>query len=889
MQKFLSTRAIKASIFLLPVILVLFLLSLHSSSAATSSDAIAVRVLPNNKHYSATRWYKEQNFKGSPQSIFVDGYEAVRDGRTVYVAATNIVDTDNNNVLSKSDVLYTNIYIISYSQEAENSTLDILGQLLTHWKFNINLTKPGNCKQETQTVCSNSGECATNDYCQGSKAVIIRDVKRLADLSDLNTILANYKNSHNGLCPKLLSGTYLPGKSISTWPSWQANLSAELGAALPIDPINKLGQCSEDPIENKKYNQTTCWNETEKKFSVVSYPVFNLPKSSFAYLYLTEEDGKNCSFFMPTESGLVCNSVGACTINNNISEASNFSVATSTITLKGYCGDGFTQLDLSEQCDDDNSNNNDACTNNCKWSIKTLPQINFSGNGSTDALVYDNNNLPTSINNTNGLYLKLDKMLDTPYAWFADTNNNLISEVRTYVKCYPYGGEVHADDKWNIDPSSNGKTGYICPKKLPDGWDYSGESHQHPGQIIKEFSIVGYPSRTAVNVETNEVWIAARSGAGFVGSGHVEKLQMDASGDYSSVAAIPSTQFLGLLRGLTIQRNGDIWTADCTSNLNTASIKRFSGSTLELNKTIGADGSFVCPYGLAIDSADNIWMNDNGGGGMKKINPDTGQIFTYANAGIYGITVDTNDNAWGGGYINYGIKKIPYGQNSGEPIHFTGFTDWQTYMTGVTLDKDGYIWSGGYTPYNETYKFNQSGALQVGFPVPSGGVNPHGIFGTSDGYVWQSHISSNIIRVFNSNGSVVADFKGGSIANGIYTYSDATGLNRAMVMRSGIWVSGPVDSGTNNQHWGIISWQQNIKSTKQSLEVYARADDDADNLKNKTWIRVYLSSDTDNQGETWNALGVSDSRKIGRYLQFKVLLRSAERGVTPVIWDFQVK
>ncbi len=889
MQKLLSNRFIKTSFLFLPALLVVFLLSLHSSLAATSSDAIAVRVLPNNNHYSAARWYKEQNLHGSPQAMFVDGYEAVRDGRTVYVAATNVIDTDNNNTVSKSDVLYTNIYLISYNQESEKSTLDILGQLLSHWKFNINISKPGICKA-TSVACSSNSDCATTDYCVSSKAAVIRDVKRLADLADLNTTLTTYKNNNGGLCPKLSSGSYLPGKSVSTWASWRTTLSAELGVTLPIDPINKLGLCSLNPTENKNYNQTTCWDETRKKFSIPNYQAFNLPNASFAYIYTAEPDGKKCAFYMPTEAGLVCNTAGVCTISNNIAEPTKPVTATSTPALKGYCGDGITQTDLGEQCDDGNYNEEDACNLNCKWIVKKVSTVAFSGNGATDALVYDENNSPTSISNTNGLYLKLDKMLDTPYAWFADTNNNQISEVRTFVKCYPYGDEVHPDDKWNLDPSSKGKTGYICPKKLPDGWDYSFVNHQHPGEIIKEFSIVGYPSRTAVNVENNEVWIAARSGAGFVGSGHVEKLQMDSAGDYSSVATIPTNQFLGYLRGLTIQRNGDIWTADCTSDSKTASIKRFSGSTLQLNKTIGADGSFVCPYGLAIDSADNIWVNDMGGGGMKKINSETGQIHTYSNAGIYGITVDNSDNAWGGGYVyGNGIKKIPVGQDSGEVIHYTGFTDWQTNMTGVTLDKDGYIWSGGYTPYNETYKFDQNGVLQAGFPVTSGGVNPHGIFGTSDGYVWQSHISSNIIRVFNSSGGVVADFKGGSIANGIYTYSDATGLNRAMVMRSGIWVSNPVDSGSNSQHWGVISWQQNIQSAKQSIEIYARADDVADNLKNKTWVRVYQGGTPENVGDTWNALDLSDDKKAGRYLQFKVLLRSTERGVTPVVWNIQVK
>ena len=877
-QKNSHKLLITLGIIIIPILLLVgFRFTL--ADTVNNSDAIAVRIMPNPNHYSIYRWYTNQGIGGSPQALTIDGYEAVRNGRSVYIASANVNDVDGSNMLSENDLFYTNVYVISYNQEVKDSTLDILGQLLNNWKFNTNITQPGRCAQAVSTICSSASDCLTDDYCKSSKTVAIRDAKRLADLADMNTALNSYKDSHGGFCPNLQAGSYIPGKSISTWPSWQATLSAQLGVALPVDPINKLGKCSADSTENQKYNLTTCWNEVDREFSVPTGNAFNLPENSAAYLYSASSDGKSCSFLAPTEAGLVCDNNGTCIVKNSLFDR-----------LNGYCGDGIVETDLKEQCDDKNTNNNDDCNNSCKWTIKKIPDVPFSINGVADALVYDDNVNATSINNKNGIYLKLDKMLDTPYAWFADTYNNLITQVRTYVKCYPYNSdEVHADDNWNLDPASHGKTGYICPKKTPDGWDYSFANHQHPGQIIKDFSIVGFPSRTAVNVETNEVWIAARSGAVWGMPGQVEKLQMDANGDYSSVAKIPYSKFSGLVRGLSIQRNGDIWVADCTSNPATASIKRFSAATLELNKTIGADGSFVCPYGLSIDSEDNIWMNDNGGGGMKKINPNTGVIHTYSGALDYGITVDNNDNAWGGGYTDYGIKKIPVGQDSGAAIHYTGFTDWDTLMTGITLDKDGNIWSGGYTPKYETFKFNQNGQLQPGFPVPSGGVNPHGIFGTSDGYVWQSHISSNIIRVFNPSGGVVADFKGGNVAGGIYTYSDATGLNRAMIMRSGLWVSDPLDSGFLNQHWGILSWQQDIKSAKQSLEVYARADNNVDNLKNKVWVRVYLPGDPGNVGSTWNNLDINDGARVGRYMQVKVLLRSMERGVTPVVWNLQVK
>ena len=200
-------------------------------AADISPDAIAIRVMPNSEHFSPLIWYgKNIKLKGSPQNLMVDGYEAVRDGRTVYVNAANI--SGNN--------FYTNIYIISYNQEAENKTIDIFGQILAHWKFNTN-----------------------SEINSGQKQKIIRDVKRLANLYELNLALANYKKD---TFPRLKSGSYIAGASVSTWPSWQATLGADLGATMPVDPVNKLGGCPAG------FDKKTCWNQTDKIF----YFNFNL-------------------------------------------------------------------------------------------------------------------------------------------------------------------------------------------------------------------------------------------------------------------------------------------------------------------------------------------------------------------------------------------------------------------------------------------------------------------------------------------------------------------------------------------------------------------------------------------------------------------------------------
>jgi len=89
-------RKDKLGIIFISVFAVLFLLLIKNTGAQSatpsvdSADAIGVRIIPNPNHYSISRWYENQGFTGSPQSLIVDGYEAIRDGRTVYVNAANL-------------------------------------------------------------------------------------------------------------------------------------------------------------------------------------------------------------------------------------------------------------------------------------------------------------------------------------------------------------------------------------------------------------------------------------------------------------------------------------------------------------------------------------------------------------------------------------------------------------------------------------------------------------------------------------------------------------------------------------------------------------------------------------------------------------------------------
>ncbi len=315
------------------VIAVFFLLSfliLNSLQASSStqavissdnSDAIAVRIIPNPNHYSIVRWYESQNFKGSPQLLLVDGYNAVRDGRTVYVNAAN-VDQNTKNI-------YTNIYLISYNQESTANTIDILGKIIANWKFNSNLNgaSPASCSISSLSClddsdcpldagCAHSGlassscvlkttknclvdtDCPSNFFCDSLKSKITRDVKRVGSLEEIREALTRFKNI-NGHYPTLSSGTYLAGNSLSVWPSWSQVFLSNLAMPQSFnDPINRLGACS-------GYDKTTCWNEVNKTFFAnqsANTGNLNLPAGSYALAYSSNNNGSTYNLCASLES-----------------------------------------------------------------------------------------------------------------------------------------------------------------------------------------------------------------------------------------------------------------------------------------------------------------------------------------------------------------------------------------------------------------------------------------------------------------------------------------------------------------------------------------------------------------------------------------------------------
>lgn len=252
------------------------------------------------------------------------------------------------------NTIYTNVYLISYNQDADPGTLSIFDGVLSKWRFNTNLNIPGKCfNSEKETVsCLADADCESGYFCNSEKAKLVRDVIRLGNIVGIRGKIEDY-GKRNGRYPTLSSGSYLPGKTISTWPSWSSALGSALGVELPVDPVNFLGKCSSDESLNAKYDKNTCWSDSDKSFadSDTIDPGLNLPPGSSAIVYESRNDGLEYNACAYMESGyLVSGEMGACNGSFNPNQAPVIDCG----SLKAVAGQPFEGYITARDSDDSN-------------------------------------------------------------------------------------------------------------------------------------------------------------------------------------------------------------------------------------------------------------------------------------------------------------------------------------------------------------------------------------------------------------------------------------------------------------------------------------------------------------------------------------------------------
>ncbi len=293
-----------------------YLFTFGTPDADQAKDAIGLRIMDNPRHLSIADWYASRGFTGKPAPLTVDGYPALREGRTVYISA---VSTDGPGY-----PLYSNVYILSYSDNATPVTRQIFDALVQSMSFNTNLTQDisGTCEDSSHNVvtgsdglavaCSADWSCGAygaNLHCANFKAKIQRDLARIADFQTMSRALETAK-TRDGTYPTLASGSYLAGFTTSLWPSWKDALQktvAPQGGSLPADPLNRFvtcGMCAKGgtacvsdadcPTQGDTcaaqngYDPKTCWNEQTRAYLC---PINGVNPTSHLYAYSAVDKG----------------------------------------------------------------------------------------------------------------------------------------------------------------------------------------------------------------------------------------------------------------------------------------------------------------------------------------------------------------------------------------------------------------------------------------------------------------------------------------------------------------------------------------------------------------------------------------------------------------------
>ncbi len=256
-----------------------------SSGANSAGDAIGVRILSNADFLSPMAWYESKGFSGSPSETTVDGFQAITDGRSTYIAAAN----------STSGGLYSNIIVITYNEGASEETIDIYEQMLESASFLLNVADDRVCSTSGDS-CSSDLDCdvASAETCGSDKLKIMRDTQRLADMKDIASLIETYGEVNlacsattsqsctedadcpddetcEAIVPELPSGTAVRALASSVWASWASTLGGALNDdGIPTDPLNAYTTCD-------GYDAATCVNQTTGAYSC--------PEGSHVYHY----------------------------------------------------------------------------------------------------------------------------------------------------------------------------------------------------------------------------------------------------------------------------------------------------------------------------------------------------------------------------------------------------------------------------------------------------------------------------------------------------------------------------------------------------------------------------------------------------------------------------
>lgn len=203
----------------------------------------------------------------------------------------------------------------------------------------------------------------------------------------------------------------------------------------------------------------------------------------------------------------------------------------------------------------------------------------------------------------------------------------------------------------------------------------------------------------------------------------------------------------GSVSGVTIDGAGNVYVADQTNNrirkiTPAGVVTTLAGSGAEGSADgIGTAASFNMPWGVATDTANNVYVSDQGNNKIRKITP-AGVVTTFAGSGTQGsadgtgtaatfnspigITTDEAGNVYVSDYENSKIRKITQSgvvttmAGSGNQDYADGVGSSATfnYPTGLAMDKLGNLYV--VDPGNNRIRRITIGGYKISPALPAG-------------------------------------------------------------------------------------------------------------------------------------------------------------------------
>ena len=317
----------------------------------------------------------------------------------------------------------------------------------------------------------------------------------------------------------------------------------------------------------------------------------------------------------------------------------------------------------------------------------------------------------------------VDALFDNPHGVAVDSNNNI------YVADY-----------------DNNKIRKITPEGVVSTFAGSGDEGSADGVGVA----ASFDSPRGIVIDSDNNFYIADTG-----NDKIRKITPDGnvttfagSGWYDSTDGVGTAAAFKTPSEIAIDSDNNLYVADTFNHkirkiTSDGNVTTFAGSgTANFADGVGAAAQFSQPFGVVVDSKDNIYVADKWNNKIRKITPD-GNVSTFAGSGnqslddgvgaaasFYrpgGMAIDSNDNIYVADTWNNSIRKITPDANvttlAGIGNDAYGFLDGFgtkalfANPTGITIDTDNNIYVADYGNH-KIRKITQKVAL-IGTPSAS--------------------------------------------------------------------------------------------------------------------------------------------------------------------------